>query len=185
MNKKCHIEAASLRGTVKVISYELYIIIHIFACVYSCVCVWLVSSEECSLCLPGPWGGRGLLFGLRLEPGVEGVRETALPRLGRLTICGGVRVHTKTHTHTATHTHTHTHMLTYVHTDTFTRQQACLCAPLATATTAAKGAGLQLDLCGKTTWHEGAGFKKKEEEITFKPGVQLKDFEIQKAKKKS
>ncbi len=78
---------------------------HTFLCVCVCVCVWLVSSEECSFCLLGPWGGRGLLFSFQLALGVEGVRQTALPRLGPglLTICGGVYAHdVETHTHART-----------------------------------------------------------------------------------
>lgn len=123
-----------------------------FVCV--CVCMWLVSSEECSFCLLGLWGGRGLLFGLRLAPRVEGL-ETALPQLGPAVslFAGECTCTRQQHTHAVTRT-----------LDALTRQQMCLCTPLAATTAAATAAAavavfaaaLRLNVCGRRKCREGA-----------------------------
>lgn len=102
--------------------------ISVRVCVCACACGCLISQYRGMLFLPAgalrrAWAA--VWFSACI--GVEEFRETALLQLGPglLTLCGGVHMHDA-------ETHSHMHAA-----DAFTRQQACLCAPVATTTTIA------------------------------------------------
>lgn len=132
-----------------------------------CVCLWvrerLVSTEECSLCGLGPWGGRGLLFGLQFALGVEEFKETVLLQPGSrlLTLCGGVntRANALTHMYTA---------------DMFTRQQVSLCTPLASTSRRRRRRYCCCCCCGRIAFNEWERMKKRR--YWYKKMKQRTDF---------